>query len=600
MLERTGKLIQEKFHEYLLPTLLTTISLAMSSVVNSIVVGNILGEAALSAMSLSSPIVYLINAVFGLFVVGGMTCALIAKGRRDADTANGYFTLTFVFGLGVSILMVVAVLAFLRPIAAALSNHNEMLTVQVARFLAPLSLVGPSSLLVLGMATFARADGYPKTSAYIAIIANVVSVAATFVFLRYFGMGVEGAAWSMVLGYVVGLFTLIPYWRSKTRGFHLRRPGAGVFGLLANIARVGLPKSLTQCYSLIRTLVLNSLIMAIFGPVGVAALAVCLNAQMVTSMFIIGTSDTLLPIIGSLYGEKDAPGIRYAMRSGVRTLLIACFAALVVFECIPETIGRIFGLTSTEGLHLLRMALRLYALSLPLFGLNSLLQNFYQTTGRVRLAALIATLEGFLFVATFAFVLSRLHGDWIWLAFLFGELATLAVVYTVGKRAAAREKVMFPFLLDAAENPAFRLDATVPATAEASADLAHRIAEFCRGHGVRELVGNRVAVAVEEMAANVAIHAMDNRRRGGPPHLDVLVRVDDEEIITRIRDDGPPFDPVSYRSDEEGRYVTDGIELAKRLANRVAYSRQLGFNNTVLAVVRGAANGDDTSFSGDL
>ena len=176
MFERNGALVARKFREYLVPTLLTTIAISLATVVDSIIVGNLLGETALSAVGLSGPVIYSMNMVYLLFAVGGVTCASIAKGQRDEPAARKLFTLTFVCGLGTMILLTAGLLAFMRPIVHALAHGNAELEDLAYRFIAPLTLVGPVMMLIMGMAQFVRTDGKPKISAWIALLANGVNL----------------------------------------------------------------------------------------------------------------------------------------------------------------------------------------------------------------------------------------------------------------------------------------------------------------------------------------------------------------------------------------------------------------------------------------
>lgn len=589
MFERNGALIQRKFREYLLPTLLITVSVVLSNVINSVLVGNLLGEEALSAVGLSGPVIYCINAVFWLFAAGGMTCALIAKGRREEEEAQSFFTLTFVAGLGAMVLLAAAILLFLNPITHYLAGGHADLQRLTADFLAPMSVVGPLSMLVLGMAQFVRADGFPGASARIALVANVINLILVYVLIKHMGFGIAGAGIATVIGYAVGALTLVPYLLSSRRTFRFRRLDRFSLSRIVELSRVGAPKALMQVFSFLRTLVLNMLVVSISGAAGVAALAVCLNALMLTSVFISGTNDTILPIVGVLYGERDFAGIRYAMRTGFRILMAACLAMLLLFEVAPGTVAGLFGIKSAEGLAVVIPALRLYALSLPLFGVNFMMQNFYQTTGRARFASLIATLNGFVCVILFALALSRFGGAWIWLAFLLSEAVTLAVVFFNARRIAKRERADGPLLLARIANgPEF--DATIPATEEKAVGLSEAVIRFCRENGIGAAGANRVGLAVEEMAVNTARygHPGMNGGRSEQGCIDVLVRFSEDNIIVRLRDDGLAFDPAAYRPPDETRADLGGIDVLKRLAVGISYARQLGFNATIVTVPRGS------------
>ena len=262
----------------------------------------------------------------------------------------------------------------------------------------------------------------------------------------------------------------------------------------------------------------------------------------------------------------------------------ACVGIVLLFEAVPGAIGRLFGIVTPEGLAAVVPALRIYALSLPLFGINVTLQNFFQTTKREKLASLIATLNGFACVIGFALLLSPLGGSAIWFAFLLSEAATLAIVMLSSARIRRREGVSGFLLLKEESVSGAQWDTTIPATEAAAVGLSEGVIRFCRDNGADAGGANRMGVAVEEMAANIARYG----NRQGSGSIDVLIRCTDDELIVRLRDDGTPFDPTSFRASDEdaANFAVGGIEVVKRLASGVSYARTLGFNTTIVTVPR--------------
>ena len=59
MTKRTGHLLRRKYNEYLISTIAMSASLYLAAIVDNIMVGNILGTDALSAVNLTTPIVYI-------------------------------------------------------------------------------------------------------------------------------------------------------------------------------------------------------------------------------------------------------------------------------------------------------------------------------------------------------------------------------------------------------------------------------------------------------------------------------------------------------------------------------------------------------------
>ena len=83
-MERSSKLVREKFWETLLAALGMAGSIAIASIVDRIMVGAFLGSHALAALSLNSPVICVINMIFDLFVFGGNTLA-VRLGRTGSS-----------------------------------------------------------------------------------------------------------------------------------------------------------------------------------------------------------------------------------------------------------------------------------------------------------------------------------------------------------------------------------------------------------------------------------------------------------------------------------------------------------------------------------
>ncbi|MCL2009774.1 MAG: MATE family efflux transporter, partial [Synergistaceae bacterium] len=476
-------------------------------------------------------------------------------------------------------------------IARTLTMGDAELEALTIAYFTPIVFVGPIIMFTMGMAQFMRADGHPRASALVVVIANIVNLVLDYVFLKWLQLGIASAGLATVLGYVVGALALLPWLRSTARGFRLALPSRKDFRYLVDVTRVGMPLALTEGTSFLRTLILNGMIVFWHGGLGMAVMTVCMHSMILTYMFVGGTADAVLPIVGTLYGERDYFGVRSAMRDSTRFLILSCTVIAALLIAFPAQVGRLYGIRSPEGMALLVPALRLYALSLPFHGFNQILQSFYQSTGREKLASVMAVLDGFVFVVIFALLLAPRHLGGVpllWLSFSLSGLSTTGFVYAAGVFLRKDKRVSKPgvLLLREEKEPGAAWDVTIPATTAAAVGLSEKIIGFCTANGVHASDAGRLGIAAEEMAVNTALYSGKTLQ-----HIDVLVRCAEEALILRLRDDGAAFDPTTYASHEEGSgFITEGIRLVKQLATNVFYARQLGFNVTIVTLPRRTAN----------
>jgi len=579
MYERTGKLIREKFKEYLLPTIMTSMAVSMASVVDGAIVGNLLGDLALAAVGLAGPIIFCINLIYMLFGIGGLTCASIARGKREMHQANLVFTLTMGGGMAVMLLFSLIMQLIIPPLSHLLAGHDAALAAMLVRYLRPLVFTGPALMFSSGMALFIRTDGKPRSSAVVVIIANAVNLVFDYVLIRFFHTGIWGAGFSTTLGYMAGAVIVIPYLRSKSRSFRFVRPGRESLQTLGSILSTGLPKGLIQVANILRSLALNAIIIRFLGSIGMSVMTVCINVLMIANIFVGGVSDTLLPIVGTLFGEQDSYGIRQTMKSAIGVLAVSCAALAAFLLAAPHIMGMAFGIHTEEGLSAVIPALRLFALYLPFDAAIQVLQNFYTTTGRKRLASSMVLMNGLFFVLPFAFLLALISPNLLWLCYACSGALTLLATAVMGRRIQQNEQAHGILLLkENSLDP--RYDATIEASVEQAAGLSERIIAWCTAQGMDALAANRVGVAIEEMAVSTVHYAHHD---SGSGVIDVTVQLSGEALQLRLRDNGSIFNPVEYTADANDGCITDGIQLIRQLAGSIDYARQLGFNTTVIS-----------------
>ena len=578
MYERTGKLIREKFREYLLPGILSSMAMSLASAVDGIIVGNLLGDTALAVVGLAGPVILCVNVLYMIFGIGGMTCASIARGKRETEQSNKIFTLTISVGTAVMLAFSVAMQFALPSLSRLLVNGQDALAPMLESYLKPLVFTGPAIMIASGISLFIRIDGKPKSAMAVVLIANAVNLLFDFVLIRFFDTGIWGAGFSTTLGYIVGIAVVIPYLFSKKRTFKFVKCGKGGLRTVGNIITAGLPRGLTQASNLVCNLVLNFLIIGSLGSIGMSTLTVCGNALMIANIFFGGTADALLPIAGTLYGEGDDYGIRQTMKSAAIVIAISCAAMLAFTLSVPQVIGMAFGIHSKEGLAVVEPALRLYSAFFPFTAALTLLQNFYTTTGRKKLATAMVLMSGFIFLIPFAFLFAKTDPDLIWISFACAAATTLLVTVMISIWIRKKEKVRGLLLLRPGKDD-IRCDVTISASVQEAAGLSDQIIKWCLEQNFDAQLANKVGIAIEEMAVSTAHYAHHDSGKGS---IDVALCVNGELLTVLMRDNGELFNPAEYTAAKDDGCITDGIQLMKTLASKVEYARRLGFNTTIL------------------
>lgn len=189
-------LVRKNFFRMLVPTILTNLLSAVGAFSDTVIVGNIMGEAALSAVTFTSPVFMFINTIAIIFAVGGATAMNIDMGRGDRDSVNKIFTTAIstvtLFGFLLGIVCVV----FIDGIVKILGANAE--TYQYVKEYAVVILGGfPVVLYNTCIAFYVRSDGRARLSMFGMLIAILANIVLDLVLVPI--IGIAGAAWALVI-----------------------------------------------------------------------------------------------------------------------------------------------------------------------------------------------------------------------------------------------------------------------------------------------------------------------------------------------------------------------------------------------------------------
>ena len=580
MFERKGTIINQQFMKFFFPTILMTMALSLSTVIDGIIVGNILGPDALAAVNLVLPITLLFNSVYVLIGVGGSTLYSVALGKRQKEHARQLFTISVLAMVLVAVVMCLLGLLVSRLLSEALTANAPNLTQLVFDYLKVVMLASPFLILVPGLVYFLRSTGEVKLASTVLITANVVNLALDIVYIALFKSGIGGAALATGSGYFVGLLIAL-YGIYRARELRFYKLPSHTMKTLGQIMRTGLPMTINTALNFFRLTCINAIVMVYLGSDGVTAFSVCTSCLSIVSMFVGGSAQTMIPLLGTLYGEQDFGGIRFTIRKALTITITAALVLLLIFEAIPAQITGAFGVTDPDQVAIAAEAIRIFAISLPFMGLMFISMCVYQVLGYQNLSSVVALLEGFAIVVPAAWILSKLLGEaGIWIAFPVGEIATILflVLYTKSVRK-KRPKARGIFLIEEEAEEAM-LDVTITKEAVQAAQLSQKAVEFCRDNGLGEVLSGRVGVALEEMAVNTIENQKKSKKRS---HIDVRLNLEQERITIIFKDNGEPLDPLKGIEDaREFGYIA----VAKAISNDISYDYILGMNRSIVTINR--------------
>lgn len=186
------------------------------NIADTLVVGRALGANALAAVGSAYTLMTFLTSIFLGLSMGSGALFSIYQGRGDEDSLRAGIAHAFALIMGVTVLLNVAVYAFLEPILdflrvpdAVRGGMREYLLVIFAGLIAT-SLYNYFSCLL-------RALGNSSVPLMFLAVSALANVGLDLLFVLGFGWGVAGAAWATVLAQYASAIGILVYVLSKCK-----------------------------------------------------------------------------------------------------------------------------------------------------------------------------------------------------------------------------------------------------------------------------------------------------------------------------------------------------------------------------------------------
>lgn len=578
-MERNAFLINKKIHQYILPGVLMTVAMQLGNVVDGMIVGNLLGAEAMAAIEISMPVLLLLQMAALMLAMGGAAEAAVLLGKRDMEKASGVFTASLAAGMALSVFIALFAPILPGPLAMLLAGN-----VDLAVLVEPYIMVNFAGIPILTAAIifcyFMNADNHPQLGSALFVIANVVNLVLDFVFIQKFHMGMAGSALSTIIGYLTGMVTVVIYFCSKHRMLYLRNLDKNAFHYVGLSVKAGVPSAAFTLMSALKSVIINTAIVRFLGNDSMAVYSVCANAILIAELCVGGIIGLVQNIAGILYGERDYYGIRTLSRKVLIYSYIAIAVLVAIFFAVPGAIAGLFGITEGDMLALCEMALRIFACSFPFYVYNKFLMSYYQTILQPGLSTTVTVLQGFVVIVPLT-----LAGIFLWgitgvcLMAVASEAVTilLASLWRILGQHSGKFEAGGVYMLPQISNEKF-LDCSIENNMDEVIAFREKLFSFCVENHITDRDAKILGLAVEEIASNIVQYGY----RSGKNYMDISFTIQDGKYLLRIRDDGVPFNPMEYESEEKDGVTLGGISLVKKMASGLQYMRVLNMNNTVI------------------
>lgn len=324
-----------------IPMLIGNIAQQLYSTVDSIVVGQYVGDGALAAVGTSFPILNILLSLFIGISAGATVMASQYFGANLKDKISGTVGTCITLAAICSIILMFIAPPFIRPLLEILNTPQDIIDDSAAYLtISMLGIAGVAYYNILSGILRGLGDAiYPLVSL---VVATVINIVLDILFVAKFNMGVAGVAYATIIAQsassILCLVRLVNMKNVFKLSFKDLKPKK-VY--VATVTKLGLPTGLTQAIMSSAMIVVQALTNS-FGTLFIAANIIIMRVDGFAMMpnFSFGTAMTTYA--GQNVGAKKLDRVTLGAKQGTLIAVATSTVITIAILLFGKTLMRAF------------------------------------------------------------------------------------------------------------------------------------------------------------------------------------------------------------------------------------------------------------------
>lgn len=319
-----------------LPAIAAMMLFGLNAFMDTVYIGQLLDEVALAGVSLAYPLTSIMMGFGSWAGTGAGNFLSIAIGKGDEEKQSKLLANTSIMMLCTSVLFAIPAYLYAEELIQMMGGTGDVLDYGVRYFKISI-LSTPFWIFGLGFNFIVRGEGKMKEAAVMFIYGLAVNLALTPIFIYYFNLGVEGAAWATNIGMLIYTIVGYYYFASNKASFKANinslKYDATVF---ISIVKLGFPGFIITVMGVVQAVVVFNAIVEI-GDEGDLAFFAASNRIllfMMTPLF--GLMRALQPVIGVNYGAGQFDRVKSSFILFCKTGFLIVFPFWLAMSIFPQ------------------------------------------------------------------------------------------------------------------------------------------------------------------------------------------------------------------------------------------------------------------------
>ncbi|MBQ1207461.1 MAG: ATP-binding protein [Lachnospiraceae bacterium] len=585
---KSDSVLHKLFWDSFWVMLASELSVAVSRLIDSLMVSNFLGTEMFAAQSLVSPFFGLIAIASGLMATGAQVVVSksIAKGQfNEADQA---FSLALLIGLIIAVVTSAACFLFgdlISEIFGASREEPELFAAAKAYLTGLSAGTIPLTLNVI-LTPILQINGDRKRVKSTMFLITGVNIIFNSLSIFVFDLGMLGIGLATSIAEWCGMVVYLLHFRKRNIMCHIRMRGMQL-RVIKDVLVIGFPKATVRVCNTLRPLLINRWIMFLSTSAAMSAVGINNNIRDFFRIPETAIALAIMLIAGTFYGEQDKKSLKNVVRiSMTYNVLINVALSVILFAFAPYLVA-VYEKTGTEAYSMALICIRWTSMGLIFYAVNEYFMDFMLGTGRHKYVHVFTFFERFIYAIVCAYVLGLIFGiKGVFASFSIAELCfTVHILVHVWVKNKKWPKELEQFMLlpaDFEPEPDMILDCSVCSIEEVTG-ISKIVMDFCRERHIDRRRAYFAALCTEEMAANIVQHGFVPEKQQS---LMIRVVVVNDDLILRFRDSCRLFNIREKYDSADRKDVTKniGIRLVMGMAKDVMYVNTLNLNTTIVKI----------------
>ncbi|MDR0665784.1 MAG: MATE family efflux transporter [Campylobacteraceae bacterium] len=378
---------------FALPTMIMMLFESLYSIVDGIFVARLVNINAFASINIVMPVILFLMGTGTMFGVGGS--AIIAKkmGEKRYEEANSDFSMITITLLIISLIDILIGFVFMDEILEWLGATEVLMPYAKSYF----QIILFGLLVFMGQFLFQSffiVAGEPKMGLIAVLGAGITNIILDYIFMAWFGMGIEGAAYATVISSAIPTVMGIIFFFNPKRTLSFTLPKWN-FKIIKKSSINGSSALVNFLATGVIAFLFNHAMLELLGEIGVAAVTIIAYMEYVFNSIFLGYCVGIAPIISFNFGAKNRQKIEYVLKKGFITIALLSLLTFCSMLLFSFDIVKIFAEDNAFLYDIALTGFIIFAFKYILSGANILISVLFTSFSKGKISTLIALIRTF-------------------------------------------------------------------------------------------------------------------------------------------------------------------------------------------------------------